>query len=37
MATELEELKKMNARLGDIYQQMLLQPGKQDQPDTDLP
>jgi hypothetical protein len=36
MATELEKLKKMNARLGDIYQQMRLQPGK-DQPDTDLP
>ena len=34
---EFEKLKKMKARLGDIYQQMRLQPGKQDQPDTDLP
>jgi hypothetical protein len=37
MAAELEKLQKLNARLGDIYQQMHLQPGKQDQPDTDLP
>jgi cytochrome c-type biogenesis protein CcmH/NrfG len=34
---EFEKLKKMKARLGDIYQQMRLQPGKQDQSDTDLP
>jgi cytochrome c-type biogenesis protein CcmH/NrfG len=34
---EFEKLKKMKARLGDIYQQMRLQPGKQDQAETDLP
>lgn len=34
---EFEKLKKMKAHLGDIYQQMRLQPGKRDQSDTDQP
>ncbi len=34
---EFEKLKKMKARLGDIYQQMRLQPGKNEQANADLP
>lgn len=34
---EFEKLKNMKSRLRDLYQQMRLQPGKQDEPDSDLP
>ncbi len=34
---QFEKLKKMKSRLSDLYQQMRLQPGKQDEPDSDLP
>jgi tetratricopeptide (TPR) repeat protein len=34
--TRFEELKKMKSRLGDLYQEMRLQPGKRDEPDSDV-
>ncbi len=34
---EFEKLKKMKSRLSEIYQQMRLQPGKEDEADSELP
>ncbi len=34
---QFEKLKKMKSRLSDLYQQMRLQPGKQDESDSELP
>jgi tetratricopeptide (TPR) repeat protein len=34
---EFEKLKKMKSRLSEVYQQMRLQPGKQEEADSELP
>ncbi|MBV8550088.1 MAG: tetratricopeptide repeat protein [Acidobacteriaceae bacterium] len=34
---EFEKYKKMKSRLSEIYQQMRLAPGKQDEPDSEIP
>lgn len=34
---EFEKLKKMKSKLSDLYQQMRLQPGKREEPQSDLP